>query len=149
MTEQQLRQYRENREQIEYYKEKILEIQERGIDSFIGKVKGSQKEFPYIQRRYSVPMKDPIQEEKVKEKIAKYREKITRLIEENEQIENYIEDIKEFQIKKIFELYFVEGKKQEEIARQLHITQSFISKKIKQQIKKESKNLNIDCHKKS
>lgn len=130
MTEQQLRQYQENREQIEYYKEKIQAIQDMELDAVIGKVKGSQKDFPFITQYYPVIMDNPKQVDTCKRKMNQYQEKITKLIEENEKIENYIEDITEFQVKRIFELYFLKGEKQSEIAKELHLHQSRISRKI-------------------
>lgn len=130
MTEQQLRQYEENKKQIVYYQEKILHLQEKEPDSIMGKVKGSQKDFPFITQYYPVIMDNPKQVDKHKRKIKQYQEKITKLIEENEKIENYIEDITEFQVKRIFELYFLKGEKQSEIAKELHLHQSRISRKI-------------------
>lgn len=56
--------------------------------------------------------------------------KIKNLSQRCLEVERWIEDIQDSTIRRIFRLYYEDGKKQREIATILHIDQSNISKKI-------------------
>lgn len=134
MTEKQLKKYPKLKEQIAYFQKKIGEEQLKDI-SVSGKVVGSSKEFPYTEKRFSVEMDDPVEAEKSKNKIARWKQRIYKLEEETEQIEEFIEGIEDNITRRIFELYFVEDVKQLLIAKRLQIDQSRVSRRIKEYLK--------------
>lgn len=59
-----------------------------------------------------------------------YTEKIKELEHECKEIEDYIEQIPDSLTRRIFRMYYIDGIKQEKIARKLHIDQSRVSRKI-------------------
>lgn len=134
MTEKQLKKYPELKAQITYFERKIEKEQQIDI-SVSGKVVGSSKEFPYTEKRFSIEMNDPIEAEKSKHKIARWKQKIYKLEEETEKIEEFIDDIEDNMTRKIFELYFMKDMKQLLIAKKLQIDQSRVSRRIKEYLK--------------
>ncbi len=61
---------------------------------------------------------------------ARYTQKIIKLEQECSVIEEYIEDISDSLLRRIFRMYYVEGRKQREIAELVHMDRSLVSKKI-------------------
>ncbi|HBA50076.1 MAG TPA: hypothetical protein DCZ91_20250, partial [Lachnospiraceae bacterium] len=61
---------------------------------------------------------------------SQYRNKIRTLEEKCYAIEEYIENISDSVTRRIFRMYFLEGKKQREIGRLTHMDQSVVSRKI-------------------
>lgn len=129
-----MKKYPKLKEQIAYFQKKIGEEQLKDI-SVSGKVVGSSKEFPYTEKRFSVEMDDPVEAEKSKNKIARWKQKIYKLEEETEEIEEFIEGIEDNITRRIFELYFVEDVKQLLIAKRLQLDQSRVSRRIKEYLK--------------
>lgn len=96
----------------------------------MGKVTGSSKNFPYTEVRTSVPMYDPKESDKVNKEIRLLEiERLTLQMEINE-VEEYIANIEDMEVKEIFELYFKEGMRQDDIAKIVNIDRSYVSKKI-------------------
>ena len=101
----------------------------------MGKVRGSSKDFPYTEVRTSVLMADPYEQEKINKQIRKKEAERMLLKAEVDEVDEYIEAIGDSEIKEIFELAFVEGKKQREIGEKLNIDRSRISRKISDYLK--------------
>lgn len=96
----------------------------------MGKVTGSSKNFPYTEVRTSVPMYDPKESDKVNKEIRFLEiERLTLQMEINE-VEEYIAGIEDKEIKEIFELYFQQGMKQEEVADKVGYSRGRISQII-------------------
>lgn len=68
-----------------------------------------------------------------------YMNKISLLEEECRQAERYVEEIKDSRTRRIFRMYCIEGKSQEEVGRILHLDRSRISKIMDNYIKKAHK----------
>ena len=60
----------------------------------------------------------------------RYTAKIKELETECDAVETYIEEIKDSVVRRIFRMYFIEGHAQQKIAKQLHLAQATVSKKI-------------------
>ena len=109
---------------------KIEKLESKEVPIVAGKVKGSSKDFPYIEVRTSVLMDEPVAADAInkmlKLKYARRREVDRKIIE----IEEFIQAIPDSLTRQIFELYFLDGKKQKDIADILHIDRSSVSKKI-------------------
>lgn len=65
----------------------------------------------------------------------RYTKRISELEEECKQIEEYIEGIEDSKTRRIFRMYYLEKKSQEEIGKRLHIDRSRISRKIDDYLK--------------
>lgn len=109
---------------------RIETLKEKEIPVIAGKVKASSREFPYTERRVSVQMEDPVISERVRRLLFLYKERQKKLGEQMLEIEEFINEIADPQIRQIFEMRFMEGQKQEEIAQRLHLERSSVSKKI-------------------
>lgn len=131
MTEKDLKRYPDIIKKIEYLKKKIEDARFEDI-TVAGKVKGSSSEFPYTERRFSVQMAEPVKAEILDARIRKWEKEIEQLEIEAKNIEDFVDGIEEDTTRTIFHLYYLQGMKQADVARQLNIDQSWVSKKIRE-----------------
>lgn len=116
MTEKELIKYRSLKRLIERKKEKITDICEKDVNMVIGTVKASSRNFPWIETHPLVRMNDPIEIDK-RRKVCKVLEDEIRAIQNQiQEIELYIDSIKEPDIKEIFEMRVYDGMKWNDIA---------------------------------
>lgn len=109
--------------------EKLYERQEN-VPTVLGKVAGSSKDFPYVEVRTSVLMDEPKEADEIEKQIRireKRREQVEKLITE---IEQFIAEIPDSRDRQIFELIYIDGKKQREVAEHVGMERSSVSKKI-------------------
>lgn len=135
MDKGRLKKHKKNKNRLKRIDEKIEEFCGREVQVVSGKVTGSSKDFPYTEVRTSVQMYDPEENDNLNKQIRRKEAERFALWKEVHEVEEYIENIPDPEIKEIFELSFVEGKKQQEIAEQLHIDRSYVSKKINSYLK--------------
>lgn len=115
---------------IRQLNKKIEQEEYREIEIVKGKVVGSSPRFPYIETHMSVEMHEPKKLDKSIRKKIMYEHEREKLIQQKETIEDYIDSISDIQIKTIFQYAFIDGMKQKEIAKELNIDRSYVSKKI-------------------
>lgn len=116
MDKQRLKKHKANKERLKRLEEKIQDLCSTEAEEVMGKVRGSSKDFPYTEVRTSVLMADPYEQEKIDKQIRKAEAERMLLKAEVDEVDEYIEAIGDPEIKEIFELAFVEGKKQQEVA---------------------------------
>ena len=116
MDKQRLKKHKANKERLKRLEEKIQDLCSTEAEEVMGKVRGSSKDFPYTEVRTSVLMADPYEQEKINKQIRKKEAERMLLKAEVDKVDEYIEAIGDSEIKEIFELVFVEGKKQQEVA---------------------------------
>lgn len=115
--------------------QQIGRLEEKEIPVVAGKVKGSSRDFPYIEVRTSVLMDEPVTADAV-EKLLKIKRERRQLVERKIiELEQFIKEIPDSLTRQVFELYFQDGKRQKDVAEQLHIERSSVSKKITAYIK--------------
>lgn len=68
--------------------------------------------------------------EKVARTEQRYRKKISELEPECQMIEDFVEEIKDSMIRRIFRMYYIEGMSQKAIGKKVNMDRSSISKKI-------------------
>lgn len=130
MDKETLGQYLSLKKEIEKLERDISRLEEKGVSSVIGKVRGSSREFPYTERGFRVEMDDPVEADRLRKlKIVK-RKRLDLAQAQRLAIEEFVASIERSDIRMIFELVFIEGKKQREVARTLNIDQSRVSRKI-------------------
>ena len=124
MTKQQLESYRSMKEEITELKYDINHLGQD--DSLIGNdvIMDYRSGYPVPQ---SVVGYDFEKEQRLK---ARYREKIVQIEKQCQEVEEFIENIPDSMTRRIFRLYYLDGKKQKEIARMVHMDRSRISRKI-------------------
>lgn len=116
VDKQRLKKHKANKERLKRLEEKIQDLCSTEAEEVMGKVLGSSKYFPYTEVRTSVVIPDPYEQEKINKQIRKAEAERMLLKEEVDEVDEYIEAIEDPEIKEIFELAFVEGKKQREVA---------------------------------
>lgn len=116
VDKQRLKKHKANKERLKRLEEKIQDLCSTEAEEVMGKVRGSSKYFPYTEVRTSVVMADPYEQEKINKQIRKKEAERMLLKAEVDEVDEYIEAIVDPEIKEIFELAFVEGKKQQEVA---------------------------------
>ena len=116
MDQQRLKKHKTNRERLKRLEEKIQDLCSTEAEEVMGKVRGSSKDFPYTEVRTSVLMADPYEQEKIDKQIRKAEAERRLLKADIDEVDEYIEAIGDPEIKEIFELAFVDGKKQQEVA---------------------------------
>lgn len=142
MDKLKLKKYRQNKARLSRIDKCIEELSEKEVDVVMGKVIGSSREFPYTQTRTSVQMYDPYENDRINKQI---KEKMTERISvsmEIQEVEDYIKSIEDLEVKELFELLYVEGKKQREVAEIVNLDRSRISRKISDYLKTHTKHKN-------
>lgn len=135
MDKRTLKKYRSNKDRLIRIEERIQELCEREPTVVMGKVTGSSADFPYTEVRTSVQMYDPYENENVRQQIRRKEADRLRILKEQEEVEDYINGIDDPEIKEIFELAFVEGKKQQEVADIIGYSRGRISQIISEYLK--------------
>lgn len=135
MDKKTLKRYKSNKDRFIRIEEQIQELCERESTVVMGKVTGSSVDFPYTEVRTSVQMYDPYEEENIRRQIRRKEADRLRILKEQKEVEDYINGIDDPEIKEIFELSFLEGKKQIEVAEIVGYSRGRISQKIGEQLK--------------
>ena len=135
MDKKTLKRYKPNKDRLIRIENQIQELCERESTVVMGKVTGSSADFPYTEVRTSVQMYDPYEEENIRRQIRRKESDRLRILKEQEEVEDYINRIGDTEIKEIFELSFIEGKKQIEVAEIVGYSRGRISQKIGEQLK--------------
>lgn len=125
----QLRPLKKELELIDRKLDRLYERQEN-VPVVMGKVTGSSKDFPYVEVRTSVLMDEPKEADEIEKQIRireKRRERVESLITE---IEQFIAGIPSSRDRLIFELIYIDGMKQKDVAEYMGMERSSISKII-------------------
>ena len=125
----QLRPLKKELELIDRKLDRLYDRQEN-VPVVLGKVVGSSKDFPYTEVRTTVQMDEPKEADEIEKQIRireKRREQVESLITE---IEQFIAEIPDSRDRQIFELIYIDGKKQREVAESMGVERSSVSKKI-------------------
>ena len=135
MDKKTLKKYKPNKDRLIRIENQIQELCERESTVVMGKVTGSSADFPYTEVRTSVQMYDPYEEENVRRQIRRKEADRLRILKEQKEVEDYINGIDDPEIKEIFELAFVEGKKQQEVSDIIGYSRGRISQIISEYLK--------------
>ena len=132
-----LKQYRALKKELVLIDQGIERLQERAenIPTVMGKVTGSSHDWPYIETHYPVYMDEPKEADEIDRRLRIKRarqEEVSRLATE---IEEYIARIPDSADRQIFEMCFLQGKKQREVAKIMNMDQSTISVRIRERLK--------------
>ena len=137
MDRQQLNRYKKNRREINTLAEVIKKLQDRldEVPVVSGKVTKSSDDFPYIEEHVQIRMQEPKMATSLKIRIREKEKRIEQLTQENAEVERYIENMPEGTVKDIFEMIFLDGMKQREVAECLGYTKGRVSQIISESIK--------------
>lgn len=105
------------------------------LPTVMGKVTKSSDDFPYIEEHVSVQMDEPKEAEEIR-RLLLIRENMREQVRKSLlSIETFIADIPDSTDRQIFELTFLEGKKQREVADEVGYSRSRISQIINDYLK--------------
>lgn len=137
MTRAELKQYRSLKTEIEDLEKEIDKLRVKMLDvpEVMGKVAKSSDEFPYILEHVSVKMVEPKEAAAIEERI---RLKELRKDQANElvlRIESFINSIPDSADRMIFDMVYLQGIKQREVADTLGYSRSRITQIISSNVK--------------
>ncbi|WP_101696165.1 sigma factor-like helix-turn-helix DNA-binding protein [Dorea phocaeensis] len=137
MDKDKLKQYIPLKKELEMLDKKLekLYVRQENIPEVLGKVTGSSLDFPYTEVRTTVKMSEPKENDAIKRLIRikeKRKEEVDKLLTE---IEEFIAGIPDSITRQVFELTYIEGKKQKEIAIIVRYSRSRISQIINNYLK--------------
>lgn len=137
MDKKKLRQYRALQREQELNDKAIDKLYDRAADvpTVLGKVVGSSHDFPYTEVRTSVLMDEPKESDEINKRLRIREARQEQIRAAVLEIEEFIASIPDSVDRQIFELTYLEGKKQREVAETLGYTKGRISQRISKYIK--------------
>ena len=132
MDKKKLKQYRALQKEIPKIKKDISKLQDRMLDvpTVAGKVTKSSDSFPYILEHVKVEMAEPKQATEIGKQIRVKELRLEKAERDKTEIEQFIAGIEDSTDRQIFELYYLEGMKQEQVADACLMERSNVSKRI-------------------
>lgn len=127
ITKKQLEAYKSEKQEIKELQEKLQNLRP---ENYVGNdvIKDYRSGYPVPQAVVGIDL------DAYWSKIDRLTSKIYRLEQRCQEIEQWIEEIPDSMTRRIFRMYYEEGKRQQAIAKQLHIDQSVVSRNIKKYI---------------
>lgn len=118
MTKQQLRQFRFLEKEIELVRRQIKDTEKLiKPENIVDFVKGSMQEFPYAERSIKV---EGVDLQKYERQVRRLRKKLMKhlseLVQQQEEIFNFIQSIPDCQVRLIISLKYIEGLTWKQIA---------------------------------
>lgn len=105
------------------------------VPTVMGKVVGSSHDFPYTEVRTSVQMDEPKEADEIARRLRIREERQEQIRVAVMEIEEFIAEIPDSDARQIFEMAYIEGKKQYEIADVLGYSRGRIPQIINQYLK--------------
>lgn len=127
MDKGRLKKHKKNKDRLKRIDEKIEELCGREVQVVSGKVTGSSKDFPYTEVRTSVQMYEPYENDRINKRIREYEAERLVLLQEVEEVDQYIEGIKDSEVREIFENLYQEGISQRNVGKKVGYSQGRIS----------------------
>lgn len=133
VTKEMLESYRSKKEEIKELEYKLKHLGEG--DSMVGNdvVFDYRDGYPKPQAIVGVDW------EKVSKTEERYVKRLTKLKQECETIEEFVEQIEDSMTRRIFRMYYIEGMSQKAIGKKVHMDRSRISRKIDDFLKTHTK----------
>lgn len=127
MNKGRLKKHKKNKDRLKRIDEKIEELCGREVQVVSGKVTGSSKDFPYTEVRTSVLMYEPYENDRINKRIREYEAERLVLLQEVEEVDQYIGEIKDSEVREIFESLYQEGISQRNVGKKVGYSQGRIS----------------------
>ena len=132
-----MRQYRPLLKEIELLSKKLDKLQERAynVPEVLGKVTGSSKDFPYTEEHITGRMDEPKESDEIRSMMRINERRLDKAEAARLEIEQFIAAIPDSTDRQIFELSFLEGKKQREVADVVGYSRGRVSQIISKYVK--------------
>lgn len=135
MDKSKLKRYKKNQNRLKRIDERIDYLCQKDVEVVSGKVFGSSLDFPYTQVGTTVQMYQPEENDKVNKEIREKQAERILVMGELEEVESFISSIEDGEIREIFELSFMGGVKQQEVADTVGYSRGRISQIISSYLK--------------
>ena len=109
------------------------------VPTIMGKVVGSSKDFPFTEMRTTVQMDEPKEADEIARRLRIRKERQEQIRAAVLEIEQFIARIPDSMDRQIFELAYLEGKTYREIADEIHLDYSRVSRRIAERLKNATK----------
>ena len=132
MDKKTLKQYRALLRERELNNKAIDRLYDRldNVPVVAGKVVGSSCDFPYTEVRTTVQMDDPVEADEINRRIKIREDRQEKIRSAVLEIEEFIAAIPDSADRQIFEMCFLDGKKQWEVADAIGVERSTVSKRV-------------------
>lgn len=124
MKREELEAYKSKKEEIQELRHKLEHVTDNDAGVGVSVINDYRSGFPHPQAVVGCDY------EILRRRKERYEIRISKLEKECEAIEEFIEAIEDSITRRIFRMYFLEGKNQAKIAKAVHLCQSAVSKKI-------------------
>ncbi|WAX05217.1 hypothetical protein AC844P1_00006 [Anaerostipes phage AC844P1] len=137
MDRKTLRQYRSLKKEQKDLDHKLNKLYDRGdaIPEVFGKVTGSSQEFPYTEVHPTVVMAEPVASDNVQRLIRAKKNRKNMVDKVALEIEQFIQRIPDSRDRSIFEMVYIDGIKQKDVAEQFRYTKGRMSQIISKYLK--------------
>ena len=141
MDKKTLKQYRALLKEQILNDKAIDKLYDRAVEvpTVMGKVVGSSHDFPYTEVRTSVQMDEPKETDEIAKRLRIRKERQEQIRAAVLEIEQFIAGIPDSTDRQIFELAYLEGKTYREIADEIHLDYSRVSRRIAERLKNATK----------
>lgn len=141
MDKKKLKQYRALIREQELNDKAIDKLYDRleNVPVVAGKVVGSSCNFPYTEVRTTVQMTEPVETDEINRRIKIRELRQEKIRETTLEIEEFIAAIPDSIDRQIFELTYLSGKKQREVAEEVNLDRSRVSRHIDNYLKTHTK----------
>ena len=129
MKQEYFKNYKSNKSELESL-EKVLDklkAKREDIPIVAGKVSKSADEFPYIEQRVTVEMREPRASDEVEERIRKKEARKREVEHQIKAVERFIGEMPEGRDKDVMEMLYPDGMTQEEVGKMRGYTKGRIS----------------------
>ena len=132
VEKKRLKQHKALAKEVPKLQKEIERLQKRldNLPEVIGKVTKSSDDFPYIEQHVTVRMAEPKAATEIKKQIWIKERRLEQVESERTEIEKFIAGIPNSTDRQIFEGIYLEGKKQREVADEVGLERSSISKRL-------------------
>ena len=132
MTRDELKNYRHLVREIAKIEQDIDRLLKRQakIPDVKDKVQKSMDDYPYTLTHLTVDAKDPLQNDTIERLLILKQARLLKIQHQRLEIEDWIASLEDSRDRQVIEMVYVDGKSQLQVAYDLHMDQSSISKII-------------------
>ena len=137
MDKKTLNQYRALVKEIPKIKSDIVKLEKRLEEgpTVSGKVMKSSDEFPYIQGHVTVEMAEPRLATEIKQQIRLKELRLDKAERDKTAIEQFIAGIEDSIVRQIFEMVYIDGRRQNNVADEIGYSKGRVSQLIAKTLK--------------
>lgn len=135
MEKKDLEQYCKLKREARLLWDRLNKLEHKQIPEVSGKVQASEEDFPYLTYGMTVKLYDPKINDAINKTISILQKKLEQCSTEMLKIEQFIDRIPDSELRLMFHMRYIDGKKLREIAMELNEDRSGIGKKISAYLK--------------